>query len=361
LPGRQIISNSDTPTASSPERLQKTFARKLRQAQLSEQIERAVPGIASFGGGAIVLASMWEAIPDAYKPLVSAGVVAGSLASAVLVSHKNPFSVSRNEGARRLDQTLNDPNMPAQMLLSEIPGSASDLEKINWTIYKENVLLPKVANTRVSAPKPDLARSFLSAGATTTLTLAASMVAIDNAPVLPQPAPPPEVVAWIEWPKAIADKKYSLPQPKNNELLTTKPVHQTATLHLSVIGSRPNVTLNGQRLEVTKELRGESDIITYEYQRQPLQKSSYILRVGKDYAWQIPVNEDKAPKVLITGVETTEQGHLLPSCIAKDDFGLQEGHVRFLHRNAHPQNAAPEQARLPEITIPGSEFCAPEQ
>lgn len=279
--------------------------------------------------------------------------------------------------------------MTPLMLDESIDENASPITKIFWEEHLKKTR-QKIKDLRVSWPEVKLSSNAKLAGMVLATALGASFIAAGEktpdrlmepfrftAPVVPEP--PAQVMAWVTPPKGIPSAKpQSLPEgsvhpvspqeqngtadtpfisvPPVDAAIDISGVHQQSTLHISVIGAKAEITMNGQGLTPVEEIIGNDTKITYIY-AAPLIEENTVVTFSGGPVWNISVTQDRAPEIIITGAAQKEDGTLEMRCIAEDDFGIIQGDIMFTVPGAHPDAEPPEQAVIGHIPLNGSSLC----
>tara|TARA_B100002003_G_C14081547_1_gene520293 strand:- start:784 stop:1377 length:594 start_codon:yes stop_codon:yes gene_type:complete len=177
----------------------------------------------------------------------------------------------------------------------------------------------------------------------------------------PVPVPPPDVVAWIEPRKGVegASVVYlsganSMVREGGNDV---GEIHRHSVLHIGVKNSSPIIMINGEELDIEKELRA-GEKITYQYEPVVLDAGGYEISIENGPHWNISTLPDLPPNVTITKAYAGWDGKISIGCIAEDDYGVAGGNIQFSLPDANPDvTDIPPEAIIPSISVPGAEFC----
>ncbi len=320
------------------------------------------------------MVGVWDYIPHAARPYVLGLIALAAIAPIPFVGNKNPFKVNRKDALRRLNERSGDAAvLPATMLSTDVSSEATEASKLNWKSYVERTTKEKMDKISVGAPKPKISAYALTAGLVLSLGLGISAyTAGDNgmsrfqeafnftAP--PVPVPPPNVIAWIKPPDGIDSAQTYYLSNMNDHVNTSDPVdvsdvHEQSELHISVLGSMPLVTVNGQPLGIAKEIKGADGTINYQYQTSQLTDVSYEIQIESGPSWQVFVTPDMPPVVEITDLYDSVDSSLRLRCKAEDDFGIRSGQINLVVPGTSVDAEPPEQAVLPTVPVQANSFC----
>lgn len=331
------------------------------------------PAIAAMTTLTLAMTELFQRVPHETRP-EALGLMAFLAVLPLPFIKGNPFKATRENAIMTLDREEGKNNRPFRMLEKGVGDNPDEADKAKWQRYMSSTLRDQITNTKVI--RPTLRVNDLIVGATMALAVTAASTTITagedrmarlselwnfTAPV--PPVPPPNVEAWIQPPAGIAGLEavnLSDMDEMRDAPIEISDVHEGGTLHFSVIGSNPQVTVNGEILPIEKEISNRSsDSVTYLYAETTFDIGDYQITVENGPTWSIEVSDDMPPEIQVTnaGIDP-ETGRLSLSCIANDDFGITGGQLALGVPDAHPEAKPPAQAMLPRIPVPGYDLCA---
>lgn len=371
------------------ERLTSVFERKVKMQDASLRVERAVPrlmplAMTTMAAGCASLLGVWDYIPYDMRPLALAATAAAAVVPAFFVKAKSPFTVTRNDALRRLDKKNGDLAMPAQMLNEDFK-SDDPVEQLFWQTYRQKTR-EKIEGMKISWPDHRFSPNTTLASMVLATALGVSAIAAGDqaasrlqeafrftAPFVPDP--PAQILAWITPPDNIAAaRQHSLPageiiSERNithaaQEHIALTPatplalsgIHQQSVLHISVIGQKPELRINGQPVLPESEIIGDDNKTTYTYAYM-LRDESYTVVFKNGPSWHMEITPDHAPSVTITGAGAGQDGALSLRCIAVDDFGIRGGTLTLGVPGARADAKPPEQATFDALPLAGNDLC----
>lgn len=312
--------------------------------------------------------SVWDHVPPQAKPFVLVGYLALTLASPLLIKGKSVI-VREKDALKHLDEQSGDPGRPATMLRSKaVEGSTP--EALGLFKHQQNKLLSRWGRVlQAHKPSPEISKRWSGALAASMLAAFGTGIAAGDqriprllnafdftAPIVVPP--PPDVKAWITPPKGMKGLKASYLSDKTD----VPDIHEKSVLHITVIGTQPVITLNGQPLSVEKTLASkEAGKTTYQYTATELGEGRNTIKVEGGPVWLVEIAPDTDPTITITGagIESEKPGTIQLKCVAGDDHGLAGGTLVLNPAQGSGGHDIPASAKLPRITLPGSNFCDP--
>jgi hypothetical protein len=311
---------------------------------------------------------IWTHIPHQARPYVLASYALLTLASPLLTRGKSVI-VRKKDALRHLDREAGAENaFPATALRAHAPAGVPPDSLQAWNHQQDKLLQKWVPQLRAHKPAPDIARQWVYALAASTLAvLGTGLAAGDqriprlmealNSTAPPVVLPPPDVKAWVAPPKGFK----GLAAQYLEEGKALEPAHKKSILYVTVLGSQPNVTLNGRVIEPLRTSAADKGgQATTQYAPTELGEGVNEVSVAGGPVWKIDVSPDNAPVASIdaAGIAAGEDGTLALKCTKADDFGVTGGKVVLsLPGGAADQTGVLPAARLPGLTLPGQGFC----
>lgn len=350
------------------------FESKVKETHAALLIERilprAVPPLLMTGLFASASwASVWDYVPHEARPFVLAAWAAATIASPLLIKGKSVF-VRERDALRFIDDTQGKGATPATALKSTPPKDNTPEGTIAWNRQQQKLLEKWAPVIQGHKPAPVFSRHWLRglAAASVAAMGTAFWAGEERVPRLleafnftaPPTAPVPlDIKAWIAPPKGIKGfAKQTLAEGVNPDT-----VHKKSRLHIMVVGKQPKITLNGREIPLGETLApGEQGQITYQYAPVELDEGMQEIAVEGGPRWQVAVNPDNPPSVVIKGAGLDpETGETLKlSCSKHDDYGIKGGRIILEIPGVTPPQPAPDvlpSAKLPSIALSGASFC----
>ncbi|MCD8496617.1 MAG: DUF4175 domain-containing protein [Alphaproteobacteria bacterium] len=371
--GNRLISNEPPNTGPDYASLRQHFKKLVTETHAALIVERSAPRLvpALTVTGTVLsgtwLFNMWSHLPPGLpRGLAVLGWLAATAAPFIFTKGKSLF-VRKREAIRLMDDMSGNPHRPASALASVPPRDMTPEARALWDKNQKTLLTE--ALPKLTAHKPDwkVGRSWTYALALSALTAFGSGLWAGNEriprlmeafnftapPVIPAPL---VVKAWVTPPKGFGLKAEYLQE--NN---TNVSAHEQSTLHISVIGQKPKVTLNGQEIALGDPLVSpETGEITYQYKPTQLGEGQHIIAIAGGPRWEIGVDADNTPLTAIREMGTNKDGNLeIRKCEASDDHKIAGGRIILGvpgRDKKDPKDVLPT-ARLPAISLPGGDFC----
>lgn len=314
---------------------------------------------------------VWDYIPHQARPYVLAGYIALTIASPLLARGKSVF-VREKDALKLLDEQSGSTSRPATMLKGHAGENITPEALSLWQYQQERLLREWAGKLKGHTPSPEFTKFWTRALLASVLAAFGTGIAAGDQRIprlleafdSTAPAviiPPPDVKAWIVPPKGVAGLKSAYLGDKGD--LTG--IHEKSILHITIVGIRPKVTLNGHEIVVGKTIASkEADRITYQYTPTALAEGRNEIVIAGGPAWVVNVTPDHDPVVVIgaAGIDAAKPGVVVLECKASDDHGIAGGQIVL----GAPQTVGqvkeqdiPASARLPRIALAGQNFCEP--
>lgn len=313
--------------------------------------------------------SLWDYIPHEARPFVVIPWVVGTLAALAVPYVVNRKKIFVKEWAvlNHMDSTQGGGRSPATFLKSTPPEGMGPESAAAWDEEQRKVLKEWAHKFKVLPPEPGISKHWLRALAVTAVAAAGTALwaGEERAPRLmeafnftaPPVAPAPlDIKAWIAPPKGFK----GLTAQYISEGGEIKPVHKNSRLHVTIVGNKPKITLNGQEVPLTGSMApGEQGQITYQYTPVELGEGAQEIFIEGGPRWAFTVTPDHAPSIAITGAGLDPATQTLKlECAKHDDFGIKSGRLVLEVPGAAPGENVLPSAKLPSVSLPGPAFCA---
>lgn len=300
--------------------------------------------------------------PDRRYAIIAAA--AAALAPLPFIAWKRPWKSSYNDALRRLDRNLGDPDHPAEMLGGKLLSGSEEA----WQAYRGRLLAEKVKDFKIGWPRPGIPQSVMAAGLViaAALPISAWYAGPERSSLLREafnfhapivPPPPPDVRAWVSAPEGIESAQ---PLPLSNinaGKAEAGAVHKGSILHVSILNGLAEIKVDGIVIPVDATI---ADSKTTQYKAVTFSTDGlHTVQVLNGPSWNIRVEPDAPPEIIITRAGSDGDKQLELRCIAKDDYGIVKGSINMTVDGAHPEATPPPQAQLPSLPLEGATLCQP--